>query len=128
MINKESITRRDFIRLSSSLMAAALITIPGFTHASVHKYKMGLQLFTVREPLANDVTGTFKKIAAIGYEDCETYGFNPDNGTYYVKATAFKQLLADNNMITTSGHCDFAKYFDKPADDLMRYVDQCQFL
>ncbi len=62
---------------------------------------MGLQLFTVRQPLAKDVAGTIKKIAAIGYEDSETYGFNPDRKEYYgLKASAFKQLLAENNMIT----------------------------
>jgi len=126
MRNKEFIDRRDFILQSSSLMAATLMTIPGFANAPATKYKMGLQLFTVREPLANDVAGTVKKIASIGYEDCETYGFDPGHGTYYgLKASAFKQLLADNQMITTSGHYDFTKFFDKPTDALMRYVDQC---
>jgi len=126
MRKKEFINRRDFILQSGSLVAATLITSPGFTHASISKYKMGLQLFTIRHPLANDVVGTIKKVASIGYEDCETYGFDPDKGTYYgLKASEFKQLLADNQMITTSGHYDFTKFFDKPADNMMRYVDQC---
>lgn len=87
---------------------------------------MGLQLFTVRGPMAQDVVGTVKKISAIGYQDSETYGYDPANGTYYgLKASAFRQLLADNQMITTSGHYDFTKFFDKPADALMRYTDQC---
>lgn len=122
----EFINRRDFIRQSSSLMAASLITSTGFGNIPKSNYKMGLQLFSIREPLANDLTGTIKKIASIGYQDCETYGFNPDQGTYYgIKAPSFKELLVDNQMITTSGHYDFTKYFDKPADDLMRYVDHC---
>ena len=126
MKKKEFVNRRDFILQSISLMSATMITLPGFTNALPVKYKMGLQLFTVRQPLANDVTGTVKKIASIGYEDCETYGYDPDQGKYYgLKASAFKQLLADNQMITTSGHYDFTKFFDKPADAMMRYVDQC---
>src|SRR5688572_17885729 len=126
MRKKEFINRRDFILQSGSLVAATLIASHSLAHASISKYKMGLQLFTVRRPLANDVVGTVKKIASIGYEDCETYGFNPDKGMYYgLKASEFKQLLADNQMITTSGHYDFTKFFDKPADDLMRYVDRC---
>jgi sugar phosphate isomerase/epimerase len=126
MRKTEFINRRDFMLQSSALAAATLITSSGFAHASAKKYKMGLQLFTIRRPLAEDVVGTVKKIAAIGYEDSETYGFDPDKGTYYgLKASAFKQLLADNQMITTSGHYDFSKFFDKPADNLMRYVDQC---
>jgi sugar phosphate isomerase/epimerase len=123
---KRSINRRDFIVQSTSLVSASLLAMHGITAASSAKYKMGLQLFTVREPLTKDVTGTIKTIASIGYEDCETYGFEPEQVKYYgLKAPAFKQLLADNNMITTSGHYDFTRYFDKPTDALMRYVDQC---
>lgn len=122
----ETITRRDFIFQSTSLLSTALLSANGFANTSPTKYKMGLQLFTIRGPLAKDVTGTIQKIASIGYEDCETYGFDPTQGKYYgLKAAAFKQLLADNNMITTSGHYDFTKYFDKPTDAMMQYVDHC---
>lgn len=126
MSKKKFINRRDFIIQSTSVASASFLALHGFTHSSSVKYKMGLQLFTIREPLAKDVTGTIKKIASIGYEDCETYGFDPEQGKYYgLKASAFKQLLAENNMVTTSGHYDFTKFFDKPADAMMRYVDQC---
>jgi sugar phosphate isomerase/epimerase len=107
-------------------MSASLFALHGLSNVSSAKYKMGLQLFTVREPLAKDVVGTIKKIAAIGYEDSETYGYDPAQGTYYgLKASSFKQLLADHKMITTSGHYDFTKFFDKSTDEMMRYVDQC---
>ena len=123
---EEFINRRNFIHQSSSLLAATLITIPGLANPSATKYKMGLQLFSVRAPLAKDVVGSIKKIASIGYEDSETYGFDPEKGTYYgLKASSFKELLADNQMITTSGHYDFTKFFDKPSDAMTRYVDQC---
>jgi sugar phosphate isomerase/epimerase len=126
MLNKKFINRRNFIVQSTSAMSACLLSAHGFTNVSTAKYKMGLQLFTVRGPLANDVAGTIKKIAGIGYEDCETYGYDPAQGKYYgLKASAFKQLLADNKMITTSGHYDFTKFFDKTTDELMQYVDQC---
>lgn len=126
MSNKRFINRRDFIVQSTSVASASLLALHGFTHVSSAKYKMGLQLFTVREPLSKDVVGTIKKIASIGYEDCETYSYDPDKGQYYgLKASAFKQLLAENKMITTSGHYDFTKFFDKTSDAMMRYVDQC---
>lgn len=114
--------RRDFIFQSTSFLSAASLA----ANAPLAKYKMGLQLFTVRGPLANDLPGSIKKIAAIGYEDCETYGFDPAQMKYYgIKASAFKQLLEDNNMITTSGHYDFTKYFDKSIDAMLQYTDQC---
>jgi len=126
MTKKKLSTRRDFIFQSTTLMSASLLALHGFKIGSASKYKMGLQLFTVRGPLAKDLTGTVKKIASIGYEDCETYGYDPEQVKYYgLPASSFKQLLADNKMITTSGHYDFTKCFDKPADKMMKYVDQC---
>jgi sugar phosphate isomerase/epimerase len=126
MLQNKFIDRRNFLVQSSTVVSACLMSSYAFANVSSAKYKMGLQLFTVRRPLADDVIGTIKKIAGIGYEDCETYGYDPEQGKYYgLKAAAFKQLLADNNMIATSGHYDFTKFFDKTPDELMRYVDQC---
>lgn len=118
--------RRNFIFRSTSILSASLLVRNDFFDTSFAKYKMGLQLFSIREPLAKDVTGTIKKIASVGYEDCETYGYDPAQVKYYgLKAAEFKKLLADNNMITTSGHYDFTKYFDKSSDTMLQYVDQC---
>lgn len=117
--------RRSFLRNVSLITAAALVP-PLITKGSAVKYKMGLQLFSIRRPLSEDLTGTIKKVAMVGYQDSETYGYNPANGTYYgLKAADFKKLLSDHGMITTSGHYDFATYFDKSDDEMRRYVDQC---
>lgn len=122
---KTPITRRNFVRASAALLSASFIDTPSFSMPPP-KYKMGLQLFTVNRLLKNDVSGTIKKVASIGYEDCETYGYDAQSGTYYgLKAKDFKKLLTDNHLITTSGHYDFAAHFDKPADDMKRFVDQC---
>ena len=126
MSSQHFINRRDFISQSTALASASLLSLQDFSTFPFANYKMGLQLFTIREPLANDVAGTIKKIASIGYEDSETYGFDPAQMKYYgLKAAAFKQLLADHEMTTTSGHYDFTKYFDKPMDEMIRYVDYC---
>jgi len=126
MIAKSVVDRRKFLLQSAVLFPGSLLALQRLTRDGASKYKMGLQLFSIREPLSKDVTGTIKQVAAIGYEDCETYGYDPAQVKYYgLKAADFKQLLADNNMITTSGHYDFTQFFDKSADDMMRYVDQC---
>jgi len=118
--------RRNFIIQSSTLLSASLLPGNDLFNTPFAKYKMGLQLFSIRDPLAKDLTGTIKRIASVGYEDCETYGYDPNQVKYYgVKATEFKKLLTDNDMITTSGHYDFTKYFDKPMDAMSQYVDQC---
>jgi sugar phosphate isomerase/epimerase len=125
MKKQETISRRNFM-LQSAALSTSLLALPGFRRMEPPKYKMGLQLFSVRAPLANDVVGTIKKVSAVGYEDSETYGYDPAAGTYYgMKASAFRQLLSDHQMITTSGHYDFTKFFNQPADALMKYTDQC---
>lgn len=119
------IKRRDFLVQTTAIFPGLLAFKPS-TEFFASKYKMGLQLFSIRAPLARDVVGTIKQVSAIGYEDSETYGYDPVQNTYYgMKAGEFKKLLTDNKMITTSGHYDFTRYFDKPADDMKRYVDQC---
>jgi sugar phosphate isomerase/epimerase len=113
--------RRDFIKTS----ALAAMTIPAFAEASP-KYKMGLQLFTIRGPLSQDPKGTLTKVAALGFRDTETYGFDPEKVGYYgLTAADFRKVMEDNGITTTSGHYDFAKYFNSSDDDLKRYVDQC---
>ena len=126
MINNNDISRRDFIRNSGLLMVTAGVALNGWSASNLSKYKMGIQLFSVREPLSKDLTGTIKKLAAAGYEDSESYGYDPLKETYYgIKAKDFRKLLSDHNMMSTSGHYDFTKYFDKSDEDMLRFVDQC---
>jgi sugar phosphate isomerase/epimerase len=120
------ITRRRFIQQSSALTTASLITLSGFANAAKPKYKMGLQLFSIRHPLRTDLVGTIKKVASIGYEDLETYGYDPAQRSYYgLKASDFKKLISDHNLTTSSGHYDLFLYLNKPDDELRRYVDDC---
>ncbi|HYC85382.1 MAG TPA: sugar phosphate isomerase/epimerase [Chryseosolibacter sp.] len=116
--------RRNFIIRSSALVPGGLMARMGFWPRK--KYKMGLQLFTVRDAMRADVTGTLKTIASLGYEDLETYGYDPIQKKYYgLPGNAFRNLLIDNQLSTSSGHYDFHLYFDKSEDALKRYVDQC---
>lgn len=117
--------RRDFI-INSAMMSTAALSLPEIARANAKKYKMGLQLFTIRDAMARDVSGTLKTVSSLGYEDTEIYGYDGEKGTYYgLKAVDFKKLLDDNRLTATSGHYDFASLFNKPDDDLKRYVDQC---
>ncbi len=107
-------------------MSAAGAGLSRFTFANAKKYKMGLQLFTVRDPMANDPKGTLKKVASLGYGDTETYGYDGEQRKYYgMNAVDFRKLLEDHQLTTTSGHYDLFLYLNKPIDELKRYVDQC---
>jgi sugar phosphate isomerase/epimerase len=117
-------TRRKFIQYAAALATAAVVA-PSFLLRP--KYKLGLQLFTLREPMAKDLRGTLKKIAALGYEEVETYGFNYGDNKYYwgLEPKVAKQLLDDSNLTTSTGHYDLNKFMNTPVEDLNRYVDQC---
>ena len=116
--------RRDFIISSSMVLGAPLLS-----HAFVggaKPLKMGLQLFTIRDALAKDLHGTLKTVASLGYQDLETYGFEPASNKYYgIDASAFKSMLDRLQLTTSSGHYDFYRYFGQSEDALRRYVDQC---
>jgi len=116
------ISRRRFIQAGA--VASAALASP--VVAQRRKYKMGLQLFTVRAPMRTDVDGTLTRIAAMGYEELETYGFDPSALSYYgLPAKDFAERLRARKMTTPSGHYDLNQFAATSVDDLKRYVDRC---
>lgn len=108
------------------LGTAALLPLSSFSLGKVPRFKMGLQLFSIRDALEKDVLGTLKTVAALGYQDLETYGYDGEKGTYYgYKASDFKQILDDLHLTASSGHYGFSPYLMQSKDALKRFVDQC---
>jgi sugar phosphate isomerase/epimerase len=115
------ITRRTFLRRAGLASAASVLPLQ-----QQRTYKMGLQLFTMRAALSKDVAGTLKRIATLGYEEVETYGFDPKGIGYYgMPAQAFAQLLRDNNLTAPSGHYDLNRFVTTTEDELKQYMDRC---
>ena len=120
------ITRRNFVKKSGTLAVASMIPIPSFAFGAQPKFKMGLQLFTIRDAMAKDPIEALKTVASLGYQDLETYGYDGDKDMYYgYKSADFKNILDDLQLTTTSGHYGFSDYFEKSDDELKRFVDQC---
>jgi sugar phosphate isomerase/epimerase len=116
------ISRRTFMQQAGAFASAAAL----FPFQQRPRYKMGLQLFTVRAALAKDVEGTLKYIAGLGYEEVETYGFDPQGIGYYgLPAKTFRQRLQDHKLTAPSGHYDLNRFVSASEDDLKRYVDRC---
>lgn len=119
-------TRRDFIKKTGLVTAASMISIPHFSFTDSFKFKMGLQLFTIRDAMEKDPVATLKTVARLGYQDLETYGYDGENDKYYGQSTSdFKKLLEDLQLTATSGHYNFSDYFMVSEDELRRFVDQC---
>jgi sugar phosphate isomerase/epimerase len=116
------ISRRTFVQQAGAFASAALV-FPALQPRP--RYKLGLQLFTMRAAMARDMDDALKRIASIGYEEVETYGFDAENIGYYgLPGKAFAQRLRDHNLTTSSGHYDLNRFAASSVDDLKRYVDR----
>jgi sugar phosphate isomerase/epimerase len=116
-------TRRTFMQ-QALMIASASLGMP--RPQPRRRYKLGLQLFTMRAAMARDVVGTLKRVAAMGYEDFETYGFDPAGSRYYgLPAKEFADRLRDLSLTTSSGHYDLNRFVSTSVDDLKRYVERC---
>jgi sugar phosphate isomerase/epimerase len=122
---KNNINRRKFIGTTCAA-ASTILFSNAVLKEKKSNYKMGLQLFTIRDAMASDVRGTLKRVSELGYQDLETYGFDPASIGYYgMKATEFKSVLDDLELTTSSGHYDLFRYLNSPDEELRSYVDQC---
>ena len=76
------IARRKFLQ-DTSLFALGTCLLPsrffsGDAHVTSEPAKIGLQLYTVRDQIKDNVADTLHKIAGMGFEAVET-AFWPDN-------------------------------------------------
>lgn len=118
--------RRTFIKNTGAIGAITLLPAPLLSMIPKPIYKMGYQLYSVRDEMAKNPIATIKALKAMGYQDFETYGFDPDKGEFYgYSASEFKKILDDLNVSVSSGHYGFSPYLKASDDDLKKFVDQC---
>jgi len=116
--------RREFLQHAAA--AAVTLGVSPVSSAAKSRYQMGLQLYTVREPMAKDAVGTLERVAGLGYRNLETYGFDPGSLKYYDRPAAeFKKVLDDLGLKTTTGHYDLHAYLAQPAAAMTQYVERC---
>ncbi|MEO1051757.1 MAG: sugar phosphate isomerase/epimerase [Bacteroidota bacterium] len=118
--------RRAFIKTSGALGTLSLLPISCVLNTLPSKFKLGYQLFSIRDEMAKNPLETLKALKSFGYEDFEHYGFDPKDGSYYgYEASEFKTRLDDLGLSISSGHYPFAEYFNSASDTLTKYLDQC---
>lgn len=118
--------RRHFIGETTALVASTYLPLNCNSMETKSTFKMGYQLFSIRDEMAKDPIATLQALKAMGYEDFEAYGFDEEKGMFYgYKAAEFKKILTDMELTVTSGHYGFSPYLDKSDDDLRRFVDKC---
>jgi sugar phosphate isomerase/epimerase len=121
-------SRRTFLK-HTGLLAAAIAVTPSFASTPVAKKAIGLQLYSLRDIINNDITGIISKVAAIGYKEVETYGYSKKGGFWGLDAKAFKAVLDQYGMNSPSGHFEMGEYMSgKNTDVLKTYIDAAKVL
>ena len=118
--------RRTFVKKSGIAGAAACLPLSGFSFSTAAKFKLGYQLFSIRDEMAKDPIATLKALKEMGYVDFETYGFDSEKLMFYgYEAKEFKTILDDLGLSASSGHYGFSDYLGKTDEELKRFVDRC---
>lgn len=98
--------RRDFLK-STAAFAAASMVFPMSAFAGGNKV-VGLQLYTVRDKIRDDLKSTLEKVAQIGYNSVEAAGYSAKDSTFYgMDIKPFTGLLNDLGLPLNSSHTVF---------------------
>ena len=110
-------SRRNFLKASGALALGSFL-LPDVAKAADRRSvkDAGLQLYTVRNEMLKDNTGTLKKIASLGYKEIESAG--SEKGSYYgFKPAEMKKICADLGMTLRSGHVHYDDKWQQTIDD-----------
>jgi len=118
--------RRDFLKQSATVAALASLPLACSPIPPASRFAMGLQLYTVRDAMEKDPVGTLKALKEMGYLHFESYGYDADTKTYYgYEPEAFKTILSDLGLRTTSGHYGMAALLEANEKDQAAYIESC---
>lgn len=98
-----STSRRNFLKTGGLSFAALAIGSKNLFAGAPHETVLAIQLYTVREDMTKDPSGTLKKLSDMGYRFVEHANYH-DRKFYGYAPTEFKRLLADYGMQMPSGH------------------------
>ena len=95
--------RRIFLRNSGIAAVGSLLATTDVFSKAAATHPVGIQLFTVMKEIDQDLHGTLKKIADLGFKEIES-AFSMKGGYYGLKASEFNSLLKDFGLSWKSHH------------------------
>jgi sugar phosphate isomerase/epimerase len=102
--------RRQFLKATgTAVLSSMLVRDQLWAALNSKKYPVGLQLYTFFNQIDDDVPGTLKKIAGIGYKEIES-AFSKKGGYYGAKPKEFAKLVSDFGMSWKSHHVTGAPF------------------
>ncbi len=109
-------TRRSFLKATTVLSAGMLLTRSSGCNAK--NSLIGLQLYTVRDAMDKDPTGTLAKVAQIGYNSVELATYTGTEKFYGMSPTEFAVALKQNGLVAPSGHYRLGE--EKPKGEVQQ--------
>jgi sugar phosphate isomerase/epimerase len=116
--------RRQFINRTALLAAGAIASQQIFTACAANKGRIGIQLYTIREELAKDFTGSLKKLSDIGYSLVEPYGFTKDDFFGHTMKE-LSAMVNDMGMSISGSHIWSNISVNDPDDKVRDFWKQC---
>ncbi|HEY8915094.1 MAG TPA: TIM barrel protein [Chitinophaga sp.] len=102
------ISRRNFLRTGALAVAGTTLLRNEIFAAARAKEILGIQLYSIRDDMKKDPSGTLKQLAGMGYKYVEHANYI-DRKFYGYSATEFKKLLDDLGLLMPSGHTVMGK-------------------
>jgi sugar phosphate isomerase/epimerase len=100
--NQHAASRRHFFK-SVAVAGTALLSAEALAQAHPDwKTRIGLELYTVRDLMANDYEGVLAKVAQLGYKEIE-----PASGYNNLDPKAFRALLDQHGLSMPSTHSNY---------------------
>lgn len=131
MNNRRTFLKQAGIGMAATYLAPSLLSCSRQGKSTTMTLtEIGLQLYTLRDQLTDDIANTLRRVAEIGYNHVETFG--PEIGetgeaTFWgMDVPTLSALLTENNLQTYSGHYDLAEFLTRgngDQDALKTYID-----
>ena len=104
-------SRRGFLQRATAVASATAFDARTASANAKPRYRMGLQLYTVRDPMAKDAVGTLKTGGVARLSQLRNLRLRPGPVKYYgFPARDFRKVLDDLVSTTTTGHYDLHRY------------------
>lgn len=105
------ISRRHLLKQLSLITAGTALLADASALTFNKKRKIGIQLYTLRNEIEKDPKGVLKKVAALGFEEVENFGYN---GKFFgMEPSEYKALLSELNLTAPSGHYLYGNFGNK---------------
>lgn len=119
--------RRTFIN-NVSLLSASLFSLPAWAGTKAGS-RLGLQLYTLKDIIGNNLKNVFSEINKMGFKVIETFDYNAKNHFFGYTTRDFASLLNDYGLAVPSNHLGVNLLFKTGStEEVERFIEHSAYL